>query len=517
VSDTTAITDPRVDTVLQGRYRIIARIAAGGMGVVYRGQRLELERPVAIKFLHPWIAADQDFKRRFEIEIKAMSRLAHPCCVSFIDYGEDQGSPYLVMDLLTGDTLRMSSREGPLEPARAVRIARQILAGLAHAHDQGIIHRDIKPDNIVLAAMVGVDEQVRILDFGVAKLNDAAGGTLGAPIGTPAYMAPEQIQGQSVDARTDVYATGLVLFELLTGRRPFECQDSAEIYRQQIETPPPAMRTVLANGTLSPQLEAAVARALEKLPRKRFASAREFADALTLTPEGQGHSAPVSKSTPRTPARAVPAIIRSATERLARLASRRGALRGFLRARWRWAAVVLGVSAAAATALFVSRQLPWPAPADSSAAAPPLLADVEPEQIAGVDDAYRVGIAGRPDSALSALGRLRAANPASAYIPFIEGRVQFANYRWPDGLASFRQAIEKDPRYRADGRLILDVIRCLDSDRSHYRCEQFLVEEIGPGAVSYLEDASRAHPLLNVQLRAARLVNRLRGSSAAAD
>jgi serine/threonine-protein kinase len=134
-----------------------------------------------------------------------------------------------------------------------------------------------------------------------------------------------------------------------------------------------------------------------------------------------------------------------------------------------------------------------------------------------VDDAYRLGLSGRPDAALSSLARLQKANPGSAYLPFIEGRVQFANYRWNDGLASFREAIQKNPRYRADSRLIRDVIRCLDSDRAHYRCEQFLTEDIGVGAVPYLEDASRAHPLLNVQVRAAKLANRLRGSRATAD
>jgi serine/threonine-protein kinase len=516
VRDVTAITDPRVDTVLQGRYRILARIAAGGMGVVYRAERVELERPVAIKFLHPWIAADQDFKRRFEIEVKAMSRLAHPCCVSFIDFGEDQGAPYVVMDLLTGDTLRMAIREGPMEPARALRIAKQILAGLAHAHDQGITHRDIKPDNILLTEMVGVGEQVRILDFGVAKLSDAATAvTFGTPIGTPAYMAPEQIQGQPVDARTDVYATGLVLFELLTTRRPFESQDSTELFRQQMEEPPPPLGTALEDAEFSPQLEAAVARALEKSPRRRFQSAREFADALALTPEARGQLGEPAR-TP-TPPSALPAIVRNITQRITRLLPRHMSRRSLSRARPRWIAGALGVSAVAAAAVFfASRPSPPPEPAATSSAPSPPVAEVAPEEVAGVDEAYRLGVAGRVDSALNALRRIEKTNPNSAYVVFTAGRVQFANYRWNDGLASFREAIQKNPRYRADGRLIRDVIRCLDSDRAHFRCEQFLAEDVGLAAVPYLEDASRSHPLLNVQVRAAKLATRLRGSRAAA-
>src|SRR5688572_3555764 len=139
--------DARVGVTLQGRYKILQRLAAGGMGVVYRGERLMLERPVAIKFLHHWYAADKRFLRRFDVEARAMSRLTHPHCVSVIDFGVE-GAPYLVMEFVTGRTLREVMNTERLSVPRALRMARQLLAGVAHAHAQGIIHRDIKPDNV---------------------------------------------------------------------------------------------------------------------------------------------------------------------------------------------------------------------------------------------------------------------------------------------------------------------------------------------------------------------------------
>jgi len=191
------------------------------MGVVYRGERVELGRPVAVKFLHPWIAAQQAFRARFETEARAMSRLSHPNCVSVIDFGVE-GAPYLVMDYVTGPTLRKVLDGGPIAPARAIAITRQLLAGVAHAHAQGIIHRDLKPDNLILADADGLPDHVRILDFGLAKLRDGPAMTSGLAIGTPSYMSPEQTGAPGeIDGRTDIYAIGVVLHEMLAGKKPF--------------------------------------------------------------------------------------------------------------------------------------------------------------------------------------------------------------------------------------------------------------------------------------------------------
>jgi serine/threonine-protein kinase len=169
--------------VLQDRYRVEERIGSGGMGVVYMAERIGLGRRVAVKFLHPDIAAQPQFLLRFEREARAMSRLNHPHCVPVIDFGVVSGAPYIVMEYVTGESLTSVLARGPVPIRRAILLMRQILAGLAHAHDEGIVHRDIKPDNVILAEATGTGDHVRLFDFGLAKVAKRAGtasGLLGA-------------------------------------------------------------------------------------------------------------------------------------------------------------------------------------------------------------------------------------------------------------------------------------------------------------------------------------------------
>jgi eukaryotic-like serine/threonine-protein kinase len=166
--------DLRTGAVLNGRYRIVELLGEGGMGLVYRGERLQLGRPVAIKFLHTPYAKSAKFVARFEREARAMSQLSHPHCVSVIDFGMHD-APYIVMDYVTGVTLREALDRGPMAVPKALSIVRQVLLGLAHAHELGIVHRDIKPGNIMLASATGMDDQVRIFDFGLAKLAQTDG------------------------------------------------------------------------------------------------------------------------------------------------------------------------------------------------------------------------------------------------------------------------------------------------------------------------------------------------------
>ena len=303
-----AAPDPRIGTVLQGRYRILSKLAAGAMGVVYRGERVQLGRPVAVKFLHPWIAAQKTFLSRFENEARAMSLLGHPNCVSVIDFGVE-GGPYLVMDFVTGKTLR-DATEGPQPPARALHIVRQLLAGLAHAHAQGIVHRDLKPDNLILTDETGLDDHLRILDFGLAKLRDGPAMTAGMAVGTPSYMSPEQSGAEgTVDARSDIYAVGVLLFELLAGRKPFEAQQIGELILMHRESPPPSIRAVAPAVGISPALEALVMKALSKRQEDRPQSAGEMAAALDATPEGGVRAeAPAPISAPAASAAPAPAV-----------------------------------------------------------------------------------------------------------------------------------------------------------------------------------------------------------------
>src|SRR3954470_13773877 len=262
--------DPRIGNVLQERYRILSKIPSGAMGVVYKGERMQLGRPVAVKFLHPWIAAQKAFLSRFENEARAMSRLAHPHTVSVIDFGVD-GAPYLVMDYVTGRTLReVLQADRRLAPARALALVRQLLAGLGHAHAQGIIHRDLKPENLILTDEPGLDEHLRILDFGLAKLRDGPAMTAGMAVGTPSYMSPEQSGAEgNVDARSDIYSVGVLLFELLAGRKPFEAQQIGELILMHRESPPPSLRALVPAAGISPALEAVVLKALSKRQQDR--------------------------------------------------------------------------------------------------------------------------------------------------------------------------------------------------------------------------------------------------------
>jgi serine/threonine protein kinase len=288
-SSTDSLLHARIGSTLENRYEILDVLAEGGMGVVYRGQRLGLKRPVAVKFLHANFAADTKVRERFERELQAMSRLTHPNCISVVDYGIAD-SPFIVMEYVTGPTLRhVLAEQGRLSPVRALFIASQILAALAHAHYLDMIHRDIKPGNIILSDIEGTLDHVYVLDFGLAKfLSGAANDDLtasGMLLGTPSYMAPEQARAQGISAATDIYATGVVLFELLTGTKPYTGQHALDILHNHQFAPVPSIRERLPEGRFSPELDQAIQTAMAKDPAQRFASATAFSRALDQVPE----------------------------------------------------------------------------------------------------------------------------------------------------------------------------------------------------------------------------------------
>ena len=276
--------DARVGCVVDGRYRILDAMAAGSMGVVYRAERVPVGKAVAIKFLHAAFASDPEFVGRFERETRVMSKLAHPHCVSVLDFGVDEGAPYLVMDFVSGITLSHILDDGPVEVPRALTLIRQILAGLAHAHEQEIVHRDIKPANLMISEEIGTGPHVRILDFGLARLRGAINATATQShvvVGTPSYMAPEQTVGSTVDARADLYAVGVVLFEMVTGEKPFRAEDTLELLAMHRGAPVPRLANVAPPAVVVPDgLQEIVDRALAKDPADRFQSAMEFAAAI---------------------------------------------------------------------------------------------------------------------------------------------------------------------------------------------------------------------------------------------
>src|SRR5687768_6471417 len=243
------------------------------MGVVYRGSRISLDRAVAIKVMHASLPSAMEGRKRFEREAKLMARLEHPHCVSIIDYGVHGAKPYVVMELVRGRSLHEFIHEhGRIEPSRAVDILRQVLSGLAHAHDQGIIHRDIKPANIMVTPKAPLGLHARILDFGLARmLEGSASMSNGVAVGTPSYMAPEQCRGEALDVRVDIYACGVVLFEMLTGKKPFIAKEPIEIIKKALEDSPPRLADV-APGDYG-ALEGVILRALEKRAEDRYPSA----------------------------------------------------------------------------------------------------------------------------------------------------------------------------------------------------------------------------------------------------
>jgi serine/threonine-protein kinase len=280
--------DPMPGRVLDGRYRIEAAIGSGGIGTVYRAIHLNLERPVAIKVLRPEFASESEFLARFDREARALSRLAHVNVVTVTDFGVSEGFPYLVMELLSGRSLEEEIDRGEMTLARAAVVGRQILVTLAYAHAQGVVHRDLKPQNVTLVDQPGMRDLVKILDFGLAKIvgpHDAEGDkTLtrhGAIFGTPAYMSPEQAEGHPADARSDLYSAGVLIFEMLAGRPPFVTESTSDLLRHHILTRPPRMGDVAPLGTEIPELfERMVARALQKDRGARFQDAEQMLEAF---------------------------------------------------------------------------------------------------------------------------------------------------------------------------------------------------------------------------------------------
>ena len=251
-----------------GRYEILGPLGRGGMARVVRAKDLVLGREVALKLLDG--KATAALATRFEREARAIARLDHPGCVRILDSAER----YLVMELLTGETLAARMRDGALPEAEAVRITRGVLAALAHAHARGVLHRDIKPTNVML-----VGARVVLIDFGLACIeSDAAVTAAGMCVGSPSYVAPERLLGRGYDARADLYAAGVMLYEMLAGVRPFVGATPEATMRLALSRPPRPLRGISA------PVAAATLRALAKEPRRRFADAEEMMSALEVPP-----------------------------------------------------------------------------------------------------------------------------------------------------------------------------------------------------------------------------------------
>ncbi len=267
---------PQIGQILGDRYRLTERLGEGGMATIYLGHDLKLQRDVAVKILRPEYGRDEAFVARFRQEANSAASLSHPNVVQVYDYGTDEAGPFIVMEYVDGQDLgEILKDRGFVPSAAAARIAMQVADGLAAAHALGIVHRDVKPSNI----LVSVAGQVKVADFGIARALSEAQLTLpGQTLGSVRYLSPEQARGENVTAATDIYALGLVLSEMLTGRPVWGGDTAGAVAMARLTEDPPAPSSVRVD--VNPALDGIVRRALARDPAQRFGSAGAFSDAL---------------------------------------------------------------------------------------------------------------------------------------------------------------------------------------------------------------------------------------------
>jgi len=296
--------DALIGQTLQGGYLILELVGIGGMGRVYRAEQTTLGRTVAVKIIHPHLVGEENAAARFITEARAASRLNHPNSVGIIDFGKSsEGQLYLVMEFLRGrDLARVTYEDGALPFRRIVDVLRQTLAALAEAHSENIIHRDLKPENIILEPVRSGGDFVKVVDFGLAKMRmaEAQPGITspGIVCGTPEYMSPEQARGDPLDARSDLYGVGVILFQLLTGKLPFEAESATQVVLAHLTQPPPDPREVAPERRIPSPLVDVVLKALAKETKDRFQDADEFsavlAQALTQIEDRGASRAPLT-------------------------------------------------------------------------------------------------------------------------------------------------------------------------------------------------------------------------------
>ena len=290
--ETTSQTDPLIGHIVDGKYRLDSVLGVGGMGRVYRALQLSLDKTIVIKILHDKYRDDDIIVQRFQREAKASSRLSHPNSIQIIDFGMEDKVLYMAMEFLDGvDLFQLFKESHPLGEERIAHIMVQICSALGEAHGQSIIHRDLKPENIMVLNRSGQRDFVKVLDFGIAKILDSdqkeeALTQVGMVCGTPEYMSPEQARGERLDARSDIYALGVLLYQLCTGDLPFDSDTAVGLATKHILEEPVRPSERAPELTISPQMEAIIMRAMAKNVDDRFADVMKMGDALLAILEG---------------------------------------------------------------------------------------------------------------------------------------------------------------------------------------------------------------------------------------
>jgi len=483
------ITDPFIGTIVGERYRIVSRIGVGGMGAVYRAEHTMMRRDLAIKVLLPELGGKEEFARRFEREAESASRLTHPNIISITDFGRTaEGSLFLVMEFLAGESLSSAIAAGPMPPERALAIIRQILRALEHAHAAGVVHRDLKPENVMLVERDGQRDVVKILDFGIAKVTQpqSAGEALtqaGVIFGTPEYLSPEQALGEAVDVRADIYSAGVILYEMLAGRRPFESEDKVKIISMHLSHAPPRIFDVNPAIDVPLPLEQAIMQSMEKSREHRFASATAF---LTALDEAE---APPEASGPHVARTRV--ATRPGAGVLGRLTGTRGG-----RVAGALAAVALLVGGVVTIRKMSGRAAALVAAPPKPVPAPPDMADRYKKVEAWLED-------GNVASARRALEQALTERPKDGRVRYMLGRVAFADDRHSEALSHYREAILLDAGFRGDPVLLSHVDTMLGEPRASEDALDLLIEKIGAPAADLLEKVANDGSDLTRRQRAA--------------
>ena len=501
-----------IGRVLDARYRIEEVLGTGGVGVVYRAVHTGLHHDVALKVLRHGYEDIEMLRRRFQREAKVMSQLNHPNIVGLTDYGIADGVPYLVMELLIGRSLDdLLDDEGPPDPAVTVEITRAVVRGLAFAHEQGVLHRDLKPGNVFLQRLPDDPHHVKLLDFGLAKIlddglddgsNEPTITKAGTVIGTPAYMAPEQGAGQRVDARADVYSAGVLLFELLSGDPPFEADRRADLLRAHMVSPVPDPAAMRPGLILSRELQALLLKALAKEPADRFQNAAEMLEALDALPE----SAAALESAQSEPTHSS----RAPTLRDALEPDRRKPARPKL-----WLVAALVVGALAALVWLVARGLtadPEPEPRVETPTPPPPEVmelsevvvetveetpppprtnpfDVElPPELAGLAERVQASesLDREAHQEMRIYQRLHPEDPRPSLLlahDFVERGA------WTQALERYELAQNRNPDARRDPRMLEDFIRAAQIERLHDEASERIARIFGSDAIPAIEEA----------------------------
>jgi serine/threonine-protein kinase len=488
-TDTAPHDAPPEEPVIDERYRLHEQLGEGGMGTVYRATHVLMDKPVAIKLIHGELAHIEEVVKRFEREARSASRLTDPHCITVTDFGRTgDGTLYLVMELLDGEPLSdRLERDGAVDPAEALRITRQILKGLEHAHEAGVVHRDLKPENVMLVTHGDESDFAKVFDFGIAKLAHGAGAAedltqSGLVVGTPGYLSPEQALGEGADHRADLYAVGVMLFEMLTGKPPFGGESAMDVLSAHLTAPVPPLPERLAS---SAELDRLIERAMAKKPAERFQTAGGFLAALEeIDPQAAvAAPAPGAEETPL--ARVIGSIRRTAITALA--AGRDLVGRGLARYRElspRNRRLTLAISAGAGVAilagvvaLVATSGETFESRADIDVVATPELDEKKAEKIEGLfakaDTQIRVGL---PGEARVTVKKALRISPDQPFGHLLLGHALFLLGNKADAMKSYGRALALDKDLAVDVRLGAHLEEALSSAASRGRAARMLAE-----------------------------------------